>query len=115
VNLENFEYTPLLQPIEDDPVIFTLRPLDFAGRAEITMAQTTGPEATMSLLKSAARFIVGWRGGGKDPVTARGAVRAKMSEVMSGPPMITWEMWLLSIAWELLKRSAPSEEDAKKF
>lgn len=113
--METFEYTPPNQPVPEDPVVFTLKPLDFAGDAELTTAQATGPEATMAVLKVASRYIAGWRGGGKEPVTARGAVRAKMNEVLSGAPSLTWKAWLLQIAMELSMRAQPSEEDAKKF
>jgi len=113
--LAPFEFTPTIQPDPDDPVIFTLRPLDFAGDTELTAAQVSGPEGATAALRIASKYVNGWKGGGQDPVNSRGAARARLREVLDGAPSITWKAWLTVIALELLNRAEPSEEDAKKF
>jgi hypothetical protein len=116
MNLENFEYTPTSQPVADDPVIFTLRPLDQRGYVNMVGAQALSRTRLDAQHDVAIRYIAGWRGGGQGAVTDPAAVVARLAEVVNAKkPNVYWMAWLTQIAKVLSDNADPGEEDAKKF
>lgn len=115
MNLERFEYTPPTQPVEDDPVIFTLKPLDQRGFMNMTAVLSSGEENTDKAAEICSRYIVKWRGGGQEPCEAKDQVRQRLRDAINGEPNVFWSAWLAQIANELMTRAIPKEGDAKKF
>ena len=113
--LEPFEITPAAQPDENDPVVFTVKPLDQRGYINMTAIQGAGITNADKMAEIASRYVVGWKGGGQPPCIARDEVRRRLHEACNGPPNVLWLSWLVQIASELVTRATPKDDDAKKF
>jgi hypothetical protein len=110
---ENFDFTPKAQPFPEDPVVFTLRPLDQRGLTNMNGARVMMRTDMAAMGDVAVRYIIGWRGGKQEPVTDPDR---RLEEVRnSATPNMYWMAWLTQISNELLSRAKPKEEDAKKF
>jgi hypothetical protein len=113
-HLEPFEFTPAYQVKPEDPVTFTLKPLDVRGRYEIKAGvYVVGDEVRIRWegASAAARYITGWKGGGIKPYS-----RTRPQQIIDGVDDADdgWEFWLSAIAFKLLAESEPSEDASKK-
>lgn len=113
--LQPFEFTPKFQPVPEDPVVFTLKPLDFAGQyvVGIATAETESGLPGMTGIRALPDYVIGWKGGGLEEKSGAEAQK-ELRKIISGGPNRKWGAWLLQIMMRLMTDSEFSEDEAKK-
>lgn len=108
-NLERFEFAPSYQPEADDPVSFTLKPLDLKGQYELRSSFNKKGVPSWEGIEAASQYIVGWSGKQLGEFS-----RHKVREIVSGGADMHWMIWLGHIAGELYVRSVIEADTEKK-
>ena len=108
-HLEPYDFTPDFQPVEADPVSFRLKPFDFAGQGDFQAYLNTLGKPTFDGIKVAAKYVVGWSGGGLGTYS-----RAAMNQLLSGSSNTNFLLWMYAVAGDLYGKSLMGDEDAKK-